>query len=68
MRLIGETIVAMEKQEVLNILAVCLSLVHPPCKAIHPNYIVISGFSGSTTFFHVGTIFGKMLLNVKRVF
>jgi hypothetical protein len=67
-KLIGETIVAMEKQEIFNILAVCLSLVYPACKAIHPNYVVISGFPGCTSFFHVGTFFGKMLLNVKRVF
>jgi hypothetical protein len=46
-------------------------LCYPGSTAHVPYYIVISGLSGSTIFFHIlinGTIFGKKLLNMKCVF
>ena len=50
---VGLTIVAVEKQNVLHTLSVCLQLFYPACNAHAPYYIVIYGVSGSTIFLHI---------------
>jgi hypothetical protein len=69
-RRIRETTLAVEKPYVLNIVRVC-SLSYLTCKAHAPCIIVISDLSLRSMFFRClinGTIFGKKLLNLKRVF
>ena len=47
-------IVAVEQQEVLHILSVCVcSLSYPAYKARAPYYIVTCDLSGCTIFFHI---------------
>jgi hypothetical protein len=60
------TIFAMEKQDVLNIISVCLH----SCMFSALYYFVVHGLSGSTIFFHVinDAMFEKNLLNVKCLF
>ena len=64
--LVGVTTVAVIRQQVSNIVCVCVfwggggvcSLSYPACKAHAPYCIVICVLSGSTIFFHInGTIF-----------
>ena len=55
LRRVRFTIVAVEKQQVLHILSVCLysCLSYLACKMHAPYYIVICGLSGSVVFFHI---------------
>jgi len=59
-RRVRVTIVAMDKQEVIHILNVCVcvcvcvcSVSYPACKAHAPYYTVICGLSGFTIFLHI---------------
>jgi hypothetical protein len=52
LRHIRETIVALEKQQVLCILNVSVALVIQHAKCLH-RYYVVCGLSGTTLFFHI---------------
>jgi len=73
LRYVHVTTVAVEKQELINIMSVCLyyCLSYPACQ-LHFHYTVICRLSGSTVFSHYlinHTIFEKKkLLNIKYVF